>query len=271
MTDLTLHITQSPDSWILDEFLVEYDKAFVLPDEKETSEGFRQCMLLNEGGAHDRLVSRFGPFGEFVIVAKDSQGRFVGGINMLAYRAPEAGENGDDLFGIALNYAFVAKAFRRQGHLGKLVQIAREVAADALNARPEAFLVFLEINNPTKMSQEDIHLDSELSGIDQDARLLVWERIGASVIDVDYVQPPLSDDGQAPETRLLLAVIAPTPRQQLDSERLRAHLERFFGISVLKGKDLPEVAMAQIQACQARHDGYALLAPSGFVRGSAQF
>ena len=79
MTDLTLHITQSPDSWILDEFLVEYDKAFVLPDEKETSEGFRQCMLLNEGGAHDRLVSRFGPFGEFVIVAKNSQGRFVGG------------------------------------------------------------------------------------------------------------------------------------------------------------------------------------------------
>ena len=186
---------------------------------------------------------------------------------MLAYRAPEAGEHGDDLFGIAMNYAFVAKAFRRQDYLGKLVQIAREVAADALDTRPEAFLVFLEINNPTKMSQEDIQLDSELSGIDQDSRLLVWERIGASVIDVDYVQPPLSDDGQAPETRLLLAVIAPTRRQQLDSKILRAHLERFFGISVLKGKDLPEVAMAQIQACQARHDGYALLAPSGFTFG----
>lgn len=58
----------------------------------------------------------------------------------------------------------------------------------------------------------------------------------------------------------------------LPAPRLRAHLERFFGISVLKGRALPEVALTQIQACRNRQD-YILRLPtervSATIRSSA--
>ena len=146
------------------------------------------------------------------------------------------------------------------------------MASDRLGAPPETFWVFLEINDPGKLDPADALLDSRLSGIDQPSRLRAWERVGARIIDLDYIQPALSDDGQAPEAGLLLALIPPAPASSLPAPRLRAHLERFFGISVLKGRPLPEVALIQIQACRNRQD-YILRLPtervSATIRSSA--
>ena len=126
--------------------------------------------------------------------------------------------------------------------------------------------MFLEINNPTRMNPNDIDLDSQLSGIDQDARLLAWERVGAQVIDTQYIQPALSNNGQEPEDNLLLAVISPHPINTLPAKTLQAHLTRFFEISVLKGKPLPDIAQAQIQDCVRRKvSGYALSPPTQFA------
>lgn len=264
--ELTLHQTLTPSDPLLDEFMEHYDRAFVLPDEKETRDGLSACLALNSGPQHDELAGRLGPYFETIVVAKDTQGRFAGGINMMAYTAPGAGPGGEDAHGIALNYIFVSQEFRRQGLLARLVGMARELAGQHLGVPAEAFVIFLEMNNPTRMDPEDIELDSRLSGIDQDARLWAWERVGARVIDTPYIQPALSDDGQEPETGLLLATIPPRPMDTLPAKTLHAHLVRFFEISVLKGQPLPEVAIEQIHACEQRgQEGYQLLPPTQFA------
>lgn len=264
--DITLHQSLTSSDPLLDEFMEHYDQAFVLPDEKETREGLSACLALNAGPRHDELAGRLGPYFETIVVAKDAQGRFVGGINMMAYTAPGAGPDGNDAHGIALNYIFVHREFRRQGLLPRLVGAARDLAGQHLGAPAQSFMVFLEMNNPTRMNPGDIELDSRLSGIDQDARLFAWERAGARVIDTQYIQPALSDDGKEPEAGLLLAVIPPHPADTLPAKTLQAHLTRFFEISVLKGQALPEVASAQIHACENRgREGYALLPPTQFA------
>ena len=101
MEDLFVHWSTSPSGPVLDAFLEHYDRAFVLPDEKETPQGFRECLALNRGPDHDRLRAQFGPFFEAVIVVRDGAGGFVGGLNLLAYRAP-AEADGQDFLGIAL-------------------------------------------------------------------------------------------------------------------------------------------------------------------------
>lgn len=257
---LLIEASTSPHDGLLEEFYQDYDKAFVLENEKEGLEGFAACLALNAGDAYVRLRGRYGPFREFVVVLR-ARGERVAGANFIVFPWGEGQGAG---ISVNLNYVFVNDPFRRRGLLRRLMgdlpalalglfahtnahDIPRalvELPTGASSALP--VYTFIEQNDPYRMSQEAYKKDTELTGLDQMERILMWGRLGARIVDFDYVQPPLSH-AQGPDDTLAFAVLGCT-LPTLDACILRKHLECFFGISVLKGAPLggDPTAAAQI-------------------------
>jgi hypothetical protein len=78
--------TTSADDGLLREFYSDYDRAFVLENEKEGYDGFAECLKLNHGDAYADLVKRYGPFREFVLVVRDPKtGARLGGANFIIF------------------------------------------------------------------------------------------------------------------------------------------------------------------------------------------
>ena len=252
---LLIEATTGSADGILDEFYEDYDAAFVLQNEKEGRDGFAECLALNHGAAYAGLSAQFGPFREFVLIARGSgTGPRIGGANFIAFPLRQPGEAGTELLSLNLNYVFVNAQERRQGYLKRLIRDLPQVALALLSATnaadiPGAWtaagragapaspktLVFVEQNDPFRMSPEAYALDTQYTGLDQIARIGIWSRLGARIVDIPYVQPPLSPR-QAADESLLLAVLG-AGGDALSACVVHDHLSRFFGISVLKGAD----------------------------------
>jgi GNAT superfamily N-acetyltransferase len=238
------------DDGVLDAFWPVYDQAFVLPGEKEERSGFEACLRLNAGHESDVLRERWGPFVELVLVAQDAgSGEVIGGANALLAAQPAGSPFA---YSIALNYLFLDRRSRGRGASHRLLDALREAAAAAA-ARvglpgDRAPIVFVELNDPFRLSAADYALDSSIAGIDQIDRLAVWARHGARILAFDYCQPALSAEQEDDPTLVLgvLGVDAP----DLDAGVLAAHLDRFFAISVEKGRPRPVdgAAHRQLQA-----------------------
>ena len=248
---LQLSSIAAPDSALVAQFYAGFDRAFVLPNEKETLDGIKQCLSLNTGKEGERLAARWGNVREYVAVA-EHRGSMVGGANFIVF-ATEPKDNGTArrCVLVHLNYVFVLPECRGDGFLREIVDcVSSTAAAFAASKRDGGFgalgrwlgfrawpkpLIFIEQNDPYRLSAEDYAVDTAQAGIDQFTRIAVWASLGALVVDFDYVQPPLSAD-QDPDTNLLLAVKG-HDHPSLPAALLKAHLERFFAISVLKGSD----------------------------------
>jgi hypothetical protein len=256
---LVIDATTTADDGLLEEFYCDYDDAFVLENEKEGYDGFAECLGLNAGEQYANLVGRYGPFREFVAIVRDpATGARLGGANFIIF--PVSGANARELvLSINLNYVFVNAQLRRKGVfrqlMGDLPAVAFRLFAETNTAdlpaaqrtgarQPQAY-IFIEQNDPFRMSHEDYDRDTQLTGLDQVARIGLWSRLGARIVDFPYVQPPLSKDQDADDT-LAYAVLGARDAD-LDACLLRAHLERFFGISVLKGADLSAEPTAAAQ------------------------
>jgi len=261
----TLQVRASTrDGAVFGRFFAAYDGAFVLPDEKEGREGFVECLALNHGQAQARLLERFGPFREWVLVA-ERDGDVVGGANFICHAV--AARDGAIVLAMNLNYVFVAPGHRGRGHLRDMVEASGRLArmsfdGDAIAALP--LLVFIELNDPLLMSAEDYALDNAIAGVDQFDRVAIWARLGARILDFPYLQPPLSAS-QAADEGLMLGVVD-AGAGALDACVLGGHLERFFAISVLKDGDprADAATRAQLDRCAqgcAAGDGFALLDP----------
>ena len=251
---------------VLDQFYQDYDAAFVLENEKEGRDGFVECLALNDA-PYAGLAARFGAFREFVLVARGGAGSpRIGGANFIAFPLPEPGAAGAGLLSVNLNYVFINPPARRSGYLKRLVRDLPEIAHRLFAATNAAdlprqwrvsagglppTLVFIEQNDPYRMSREEYERDTSYTGLDQIARIGIWSRLGARVVDFPYVQPPLSAN-QAADHNLLLAVLG-AGGSSLSACLLGDHLRRFFGISVLKGADplRDPVAARQLQALHA--------------------
>lgn len=236
---------------VFDRFFAAYDRAFVLPAEKEDRSGFLRCLALNRDPARARLAARHGPYVEWVLVARGGDDGVVGGANFLCHALP--GRDGDAVLAMNLNYVFVAPAHRGRGHLRGLVAASRRLARMSFAAADALPLyLFIELNDPLLMDASAYALDSAVAGIDQFDRVAVWARLGARILDFAYLQPPLSP-GQPADTGLMLGLVDP-PQPQLDACVLGGHLERFFAISVLKDGDphADPATAAQLEACAAR-------------------
>lgn len=258
---LVLDITTRPDSPVLAEFFAGYDAAFVLPDEKEDLDGFRACLALGHDEARARLLKRYGPHVEVVLVARaHAGGEMIGGANFIAYPL------GPDLVAGNLNYVFVRPGARGQGHFRRLAAACEELMR-ILFALPSGArtLAFIELNDPFVLSDADYQKDSKVAGVDQFDRLAIWTRLDQRVVDFPYVQPPLSKRQKA-DDGLIYAVLGAADWTGLDPAILRAHLERFFGISVLKGIEPMKVVeakrqLALLDAMAKRGEQVALLDP----------
>ncbi len=255
---LTLLATTRGESAVFDAFFAGYDRAFVLPDEKEDADGIRACLAQNHGEAHASLVQRYGEFREVCLIAVDSAvGARVGGANFIAM--PEG-----DVVTANLNYLFIDETARGRGNFRRLLSAVTELIAGFFPGVRRS-LVFLEQNDPFAMSADAYARDSEFTGLDQFDRLRIWAKAGARVVDFAYVQPPLSAEQEADETLIYSVLGADAP--SISSCLLHAHLKRFFGISVLKGAQLDEepttaAQLAALSKACAANEPIALLDPA---------
>lgn len=241
-------------SSLVEHFFAGYDRAFVLPDEREDIDGFRACLALNQ-----TLPLAFGRrHRELVLTLDAADGTLLGGANFLATAMTASG---GPPVSIALNYAYVERAARGRGILRMLVDAVGRSARRALDisAAPTATAIFIEQNDPLRLSDADYAIDSSHSGIDQIDRLAIWARLGARLLDFPYVQPALSDEQEC-DDGLIYAALA-YPDAAVPPLWLHDHLQSFFGVSVRKGAPLNDdaAAMAQLDALTMRVDPVALL------------
>jgi GNAT superfamily N-acetyltransferase len=229
--DLLLQATTRADSPLVDVFFAEYERAFTLPDEREEIDGFRECLALN---GRQTLFPDCDCL-ELVMLITTHHGTVLGGANFLAI--PACGFQGLPPVSVALNYVFVNPAARGRGLLRQLLSatatLVETAMPDKLRGRLPA--LFIELNDPLQLSDADYRVDSEHSGLDQFDRLRIWDRVGAKLVDFPYVQPALSA-GKNVEDNLALGVIN-IAADRIDAAYLHNQLEKFFGISVLKGRD----------------------------------
>lgn len=252
--NLGLWASENPASPILKAFFAGYNRAFVLPDERENISGFVDCLRLNQ-----TLPSLFGRrHSEQVLVVTRDDGTLLGGANFLAtgMTAP-----GGPPVSIALNYVFVEAAARGQGLTRVLINAAQRMAALALtdgDGGPEP-AVFIEQNDPLTLSEAEYAADTAHAGIDQVDRLAIWASLGARLVDFPYVQPALSAD-QEPEFGLIYAALR-FPGSSIPSAWFHDHLQSFFGVSVRKGAPLAEdpVSMSQLDALAGRAEPVRLI------------
>lgn len=236
-----------PASPILGRFFSGYDRAFVLPDEREDLAGFEKCLALNR--THRHALGR--THCELVAVLEDEAGTLLGGANFLAtaidrHGAPPAA--------VALNYVYVEEAARGRGLLRQTLSAVRTLALTALGRDPEGPppAIFIEQNDPLRLTPEEYAEDTAHSGLDQVDRLAIWARVGARVVDFPYVQPALSPE-QQPDDGLIYAAVD-YPGEAVDAGLFHDHLESFFALSVLKGETEPPggAASRQIAALTGR-------------------
>ena len=252
---ICVNASDDPASQVLTRFFAGYDRAFVLPDEREELDGFEACLALN--ASHRHAYGR--THSELVAIFEDEAGMLLGGANFLA----TAITRGPALppAAVALNYVYVEEAARGRGLLRLALAAVRELALIALGLDPAgpAPAVFIEQNDPLRLTAEEYAADTAHSGTDQVDRLAIWARVGTRIVDFPYVQPALSA-GQQPDDGLIYAAVD-YPGDAVDAGLLHDHLESFFGISVRKGAaEAPGgVAAAQIAALAALAAPVALL------------
>ena len=243
----TLETTDRADSATFREFYAGYCQSFVLPDEMEDEEGFATCLALNHGAAYDQLSAQHGPYREHCVVMRDGAGRAMAGANYIAIDHSHGSAR--PCITANLNYIFVLPEFRGSGRFSALVRALRDQIAGLFGPSDEPALVFIEQNDPLRMSAEDYERDTRFTGMDQFDRLGIWARQGALVVDFGYSQPPLSVDQEA-DGNLVYSVMG-AREAHLHPRLLAHHLSGFFAISVMKGSPLPPVAAQQLDQLEA--------------------
>lgn len=240
----TSEVTDGDDARILNEFYQSYDSSFILANEKETLDGFIECLALNSNATGTALRTRYGYFREMVLITKDRDGHISGGANFILFSLGKTAT-------VNINYIYVTPDHRGLGWLREIVasiewSVQQEIEYDSI-------LLFIEQNDPFRLTPEDYEKDSEVSGLDQYERLKIWRRLGSRLVDHAYVQPPLSQT-QSADHCLVYGVLGST-EVAIPANILADHLERFFAISVLKGRpiDSDETAHNQISALRQIH------------------
>jgi GNAT superfamily N-acetyltransferase len=251
---LRLNASEDPTSPVLARFYAGYDRAFVLPDEREDLEGFKDCLALNL-----TLPSLFGRrHSEQVLTVETAEGELLGGANFLATAMTATG---GPPVSIALNYVFVEAAARGQGLARVLIEAVQRMGNLALTGTSAgvAPAVFIEQNDPLALSDAEYAADTRHAGIDQIDRLTVWAKLGARLVDYAYVQPALSA-GQAPDDGLIYAALR-YPDAAIPAGWFHDHLQSFFGVSVRKGAPIADdpVCTAQLAALAGRSEPVALV------------
>jgi hypothetical protein len=216
-----------------------YSAMFPLPDEREPPEAFVEIAALNERADVQAL---YGPWREIITGIRLRPGEPLVGGNIFGVTTSP--------FHIAFGcqasihdiYLFLEPAARGNGAAAdaKPYKEARALAAFGFAAGSGKMppLIFLEVNNPLRMTPEEIEEDTARSGINPWRRYIFWKRSGFAPLDFAYVQPALRAETSA--VRYLDLFCTAGPAEAIPAELVAAHLNAFISISVLKGRAASE-------------------------------
>src|SRR3989338_1828245 len=265
----TVHVIDTPNDPHFREFYNLYKTVFTLPSERETPRGFNEVLAINNNTELAALVG--GKYREATILMRDpTTNEVIGAINFTAYPMNDdvARETGIDATSHVI-YLFTHQDYRKAGVAKRLKDLTKKyVKAFTLGENPKSaildnkqlsrdinLLSMCEQNAPELMTAREYLDDNVNAGIDQVDRLRHWVRAGYNRMNMEYVQPPLEEGGD-PCEYLTLNAEAPV-NTRIPGSVIAAHLDRFFGISVLKGKkpqDEPTYQKSRRQLMTAQAD-----------------
>lgn len=213
-----------------------YAALFPLPDEREPIEAVYDILRLNENLAHQTTL---GPWREFVTAIRFWQGGPVVGGHIFGVTTSPAHVAHGCMASVQGIYTFFAEVAR---HRTPMAEIKAYFQARALGvfgfesgvgkgagAEP---LIFFEVNNPLKMSAQEIADDTK-SSWNPFLRYEFWRKKGFRPLDFKYVQPPLRPDAGSVTYLDLFCV---TDADSVPAAVIINHLRAFISISVLKGR-----------------------------------
>ena len=194
-----------------------YEKIFILPEVRQSPEGFNRILGYNGNQA---LQEKFGPFLESMLIMVDpANGKLMGAVNFLrGARRPEhdrAAWGNIDAFN-QNTYVFVNPEYRGQGVAGRLLDKAndmtaawaREKFASAGMSVPAKINVvdMFEQDDPLQLTPAAYVKDSRAAGMSQETRLIIFQRMGARTLSdpartFKYAQAPIFEPGTPPDER----------------------------------------------------------------------
>ncbi len=227
---LVTDIVSSREPELLDQLYALYALAFPLPDEREPRSAFDEILAANEDFAVQR---RFGPWREVVAVIREWAGGPVVGGHVFGVTTSPAHRAAGCAASVQGIYTFLHPQVRGRLPMSALRDFMQAQAQATFGGDldwPLAPPVFIEVNNPLRMSAAEVELDAQSSGVDPHRRYLFWQRSGFRPLAFDYVQPALQPGGRAAlYLDLFCSGSGPVP-----ASLLAAHLRPFLAISVLK-------------------------------------
>jgi len=225
------------DSPAFRSFYAMYEAAFPIEDEREPPEAFDAILALN---AELALQSVHGPYREMVVAIRAwDGGPIIGGhvFGMTTSAAHRASGIAASVQGI---YTFVHPDMRGTLSIREVAEYSQHTASRIFAPRGFAQRlappILFEVNNPLRMSDEEIALDTRLSGTDPFRRYAFWRRSGFRPLDFPYVQPALRAGASAIAYLDLFCTHAGMDR--LPASVLLAHLSAFISVSCIKGEDI---------------------------------
>jgi GNAT superfamily N-acetyltransferase len=236
LSDFKLLEVSEPNDAILEPFYDLYSQVFTLEEEREPIEAFRAILDMN---SRKDVQCDFGPYCEYITVAKAPDDRVIALANYILYAYP--GKANEFSGSSQLNFICVAPDVRGQGIAAHLLRFLEKRVGEFASAHtgdpsPRAFIT-IEQNNASRMTREQRECDEAAAGISSERRNTWWRRQGYRQLEFPYVQPPLSKDQEACryiDYYARLIGVGSAEINSLPAAQLLEHLRRYFFVSVGK-------------------------------------
>jgi hypothetical protein len=120
--------------------------------------------------------------------------------------------------------------YRQHGLAHLFIKLLQEVAvAEATRYGSKYLGCFAELNDPSKMSAQELKLDYKKSGVKAQDRLLFWKNLGFKKLDFNYIMPSL---GFGPVKCLSLSFCPKQLTKSLKAPMLINYLKEFTAFTV---------------------------------------
>jgi hypothetical protein len=221
------------DSKAFERFYDLYAAMFPLVDEREPPEEFFRILSFNE----DLTIQEpYGPYREIVAAVRLWGGGPVIGGHVFGVTTSGAHLEANIPASVQGIYTFLHESYRGMVPMRDFVAFAQEIACRTFGQTEiKRTLILFEVNNPLRMTAEEIAADTSSSGLHPARRYMFWLRSGFRPLDFPYIQPRLREDAKA--VRYLDLFCSKTDVMTIPALVLLNHLKAFCSISVLKNKN----------------------------------
>jgi hypothetical protein len=215
-----------------------YETVFPMPDEREPPEAFGQILAMNQ---NLEIQQKYGPYREIVALVRLWLGGPVVGGHIFGVTTSADHLAAGYQASVQAIYTFLHKDYRGILPMGHFIDYCRAKASETYPCRIAGIappIIFFEVNNPLRMTVEEIETDTRQSGLDPHRRYNFWLRCGFRPLALPFVQSRLRPDAK-PVPCLDLFCSASAGRS-ISSKLVLSHLRSFVSISVLKDQDAAE-------------------------------